>query len=81
MEGVTFRDLLREARARAALSQRELAEAAGISERAVSDLERGKRRKPSPSTVRQLAESLGLEGERFADFACASREDRERVRR
>lgn len=71
-----FRDLLRSARQRAAVSQRELAERAGLSERAVSDLERGKRRKPYPSTVRHLAEALGLEGERFTAFAIASREER-----
>lgn len=78
MEGETFRGLLRAARTRAALSQRELAERAGLSERAISDLERGARRKPYPSTVRNLAEALGLEGERFVAFACASRDDQER---
>ena len=78
MEERSFQDQLRQARARAALSQRELAERAGLSERAVSDLERGRRRKPYPSTVRHLAEALGLEGERFAAFAVASRDGGER---
>ena len=60
-----FRDLLRSARLRAAFSQRELAQRAGISERAVSDLERGLKKRPHPYTLRALAEALALDGEAF----------------
>ena len=56
--------LLREA---AGLTQEELAGRAGLTPNAISDLERGKRRRPYPHTVRSLADALGLpEGERAA---------------
>ena len=42
-----FRRLLRELRAEAGLTQEELAEAAGLSPRSVSDLERGVNRRPA----------------------------------
>ena len=41
MQQVTFGALLRELRAKAGLTQEELAAAAGLSPRSVSDLERG----------------------------------------
>ncbi|MBV9601226.1 MAG: helix-turn-helix transcriptional regulator [Chloroflexi bacterium] len=47
--------LLTQHRAAAGLSQEALAERAGLSRRAVSDLERGARRHPYPSTVRLLS--------------------------
>lgn len=56
----SFADLLRRLRIAAVLSQRELAERAGISERAVSDLERGVKQRPHPATVRMIADGLGL---------------------
>ena len=59
-----FGDLLRRHRTAAALSQEELAERAGVSVRALSDLERGVHRAPRLETVRMLAEALGLAGER-----------------
>jgi predicted ATPase/transcriptional regulator with XRE-family HTH domain len=55
-----FGPLLRRFRSRAGLTQEELAERAGISARAVSDLERGLRSRPYPETVRLLAAALAL---------------------
>jgi len=51
---------VRELRVAAGLTQAELAEKAGISERTVSDLERGLRGTVYPATARQLAASLGV---------------------
>src|SRR5215211_6832772 len=56
-----FGELLRTYRVAAALSQEELAEQAGLSLRAVSDLERGARTTPHLETVRRLANALGLD--------------------
>ena len=42
------------------MSQRKLAEAAGISQRAIVDLETD-RREPHPSTLGKLVEALGVE--------------------
>src|SRR5215213_7532867 len=53
-------ELLRHHRVAAALSQEALAERAGLSVRAISDLERGARRAPYRETVRLLADALGL---------------------
>src|SRR5579859_8009349 len=55
-----FGHLLQRLRAAAGLSQQELAERAGLSERGISDLERGKRLSPHPATVRRLAGALTL---------------------
>lgn len=56
-----FGELLRRYRAAAGLSQVELAARAGLSRRAISDLERGRRRRPYPATVRRLADALQVE--------------------
>jgi predicted ATPase/transcriptional regulator with XRE-family HTH domain len=56
----SFGDLLRQLRSAASLSQEELAARAGVSVRAISDLERGARHAPRPETVRTLAEALAL---------------------
>jgi predicted ATPase/transcriptional regulator with XRE-family HTH domain len=56
----SFGVLLHGHRVAAGLSQAELAERAGLSARAISDLERGARRFPYPTTVRRLARALGL---------------------
>ncbi len=56
----TFGPLLKRYRVRAGLSQEELAEAAGLSVRGISDLERGFRRSPQRETLRLLVEALGL---------------------
>ena len=49
--GLRFADLLRRLRAGARLTQEELAEAAGISPRSVSDLERGVNRTARKATA------------------------------
>ena len=51
--------VLRGYRLRAGFTQEDLAEAAGISSRSVSDIERGKQ-SPSPRTTRRLADAMGL---------------------
>src|SRR5215211_860015 len=55
-----FGVLLRRYRVAAGLSQEALAERAGLSARAISDLERGARRAPYRHTVAQLAAALRL---------------------
>jgi predicted ATPase/DNA-binding XRE family transcriptional regulator len=57
----SFAVLLRQHRVSAGLSQEALAERAGLSARAISDLERGARRAPYRETVRLLADALALE--------------------
>jgi predicted ATPase/DNA-binding XRE family transcriptional regulator len=56
----SFAALLRQHRTASGLSQAALAERAGLSTRAVSDLERGLRRAPYRETLRMLAAALGL---------------------
>jgi non-specific serine/threonine protein kinase len=53
-------ELLRAYRLSAMLTQGALAERAGLSVRAISDLERGIRRFPHPNTVRRVVHALGL---------------------
>jgi predicted ATPase/DNA-binding XRE family transcriptional regulator len=60
-DGATFGLLLRRARSAAALSQEQLAARAGMSARAVSDLERGVHRRPHLESVRLLADALALD--------------------
>ena len=57
---VPFAGVLRKRRAEAGLTQEELAEAAGLSPRAISDLERGVVITPHKDTVRLLANALQL---------------------
>jgi transcriptional regulator with XRE-family HTH domain len=57
-----FAAVLRSLRTRAGLTQEELAGAAGLSPRAISDLERGVVRVPHKDTVRLLADALRLTG-------------------
>ncbi|MGH3126128.1 MAG: helix-turn-helix domain-containing protein, partial [Streptosporangiaceae bacterium] len=57
---LTFAGLLRRLRAEARLTQEELAAAASLSPRAVSDLERGVNRTARKDTAVLLAEALGL---------------------
>jgi len=52
--------LLQRHRLTAGLSQEELAERAGLSRRGISDLERGLRQAPYATTLRRLADALGL---------------------
>jgi transcriptional regulator with XRE-family HTH domain len=60
--GLSFAVLLRQLRVRALLTQEELAEAAGVSPRSVSDLERGISRTARKDTAVLLAGALGLAG-------------------
>ncbi len=69
MEMVTiapFGDLLRRHRVAAGLSQEALAERAGLSARAISDIERGLRRAPYRATVELLSRALGLSPAEYA---------------
>ena len=70
---VPFADVLRKLRAEAGLTQEELAEAAGLSPRAISDLERGMVTTPHKDTVRLLAEALHLAGPARAEFEAVAR--------
>lgn len=67
-----FRGLLRQLRADARLTQEELAEAAGLSPRSVSDLERGINLTARKDTARLLAGALGLAGPQRALFEQAA---------
>ena len=61
-----FAGLLRQLRVQATLTQEELAEAAGLSPRSVSDLERGIHRTARKDTALLLADALGVAGTRPA---------------
>src|SRR6478672_11144849 len=69
----SFGALLRRFRAMAMLSQEALAERAGLSLRAISDLERGVRTRPYLETVRMLADALALTGDDRAALVSAAR--------
>ena len=69
----TFAGLLRELRRAAHLTQDEIAQAAGVSLRSVSDLERGVVSTPQRETVRLLADALYLTGPERARFEAAAR--------
>ena len=60
LPALSFAGLLRQLRAEAKLTQEELAEAAGVSSRSVSDLERGINRTARKDTALLLAGALGL---------------------
>ena len=70
---LSFGGLLRQLRAGARLTQEELAEAAGLSPRAVSDLERGVNRTARKDTAELLAGALGLAGPARELFVAAAR--------
>ncbi len=70
---VTFSGLLRRLRTGARLTQEELAGAANVSRRAVSDLERGVATTPQKDTVRLLADALHLIGPERAQFEALAR--------
>lgn len=73
LPAVSFGGLLRSLRAAAGLTQEELAEAARVSYRTVSDLERGVSRSPHRDTARLLADALGLSGDELARFEDVAR--------
>ncbi|WP_432879827.1 ATP-binding protein [Kribbella sp. CA-245084] len=71
-------ELLRTFRARAGLTQAALAERAGLSEQAISVLERGTRSRPRIDTIRALTKALDLtpdEAEQFLAVARGKRSD------
>jgi len=70
---LSFAGLLRQLRAEAKLTQEELAEAAGLSPRSVSDLERGINRTARKDTALLLASALGLAGPTGELFVAAAR--------
>ena len=61
--GISFGERLRLLREAVGLTQEELAERAGLTPDAIGVLERGARRSPYPTTVRALADALGLSNE------------------
>ena len=69
-------ELLRRYRARAGLTQAALAAKAGLSEQAISVLERGTRSRPRHDTVRALTSVLGLNADEAAGFAAVARGNR-----
>jgi transcriptional regulator with XRE-family HTH domain len=75
---VGFGVLLRSLRERALVSQEELAARAGVSVRAIGNLEQGRVAQPRGESVRLLADALGLVGperQRFEDAARQRFED------
>ena len=70
---LNFAGLLRQLRGEARLTQEELAEAAGLSPRSVSDLERGVNRTARKDTALLLAGALGLAGPVLVLFVAAAR--------
>src|SRR5579859_159542 len=72
-QAMAFADLLRRKRVAAGLTQETLAERAGLSTRAISDLERGLHRHPHRDTVQLLAEALLLPVHERAELADAAR--------
>ncbi len=68
-----FGGLLRQLRDDAGLTQEELAEAASLSPRSVSDLERGISLTARKETARLLANALGLAGPQRAEFEAVAR--------
>jgi tetratricopeptide (TPR) repeat protein/transcriptional regulator with XRE-family HTH domain len=70
---VSFAELLKQLRADAGMTQEELAEAAGLSARSISDLERGINKTARRDTARLLADALRLAGAARAGFEAAAR--------
>ena len=70
---LAFAGLLRQLRSEAKLTQEDLAEAAGVSTRSVSDLERGINRTARKDTAGLLADALSLTGQPRVLFIAAAR--------
>ena len=68
----SFGRLLRDHRLAAGLSQEELAQRAGLSVRAVSDMERGRTTHPYPRSLRLLVTALGLSAADAGRLAAAT---------
>jgi tetratricopeptide (TPR) repeat protein len=65
--------ILRARRLAAGLSQQQLAEASGLSVRAIGDVERGRSRWPYPESLRRLADALDIRDQARAEFFAAGR--------
>lgn len=61
----TFAQRLKRLREKAGLTQQQLADASGLTQGAVCDLERGRRPDPRVSTAAALAKALGVGVERL----------------
>jgi len=72
-ESTAFGALLRRYRAAAQLTQKHLAERAGLSSSAIASLERGARPPPPAATVTLLADALNLSPAERADLQAAAR--------
>jgi tetratricopeptide (TPR) repeat protein len=70
--GTGFGALLRACRLAAGLSQQELAEVSGMSVREISNLERGRTRRPYPDSVCRLADGLSLRDQVRWEFVTAA---------
>ncbi|MDQ0578629.1 ATP-binding protein [Streptomyces rishiriensis] len=75
-----FGQRLRHLRDGAGLSQEALSHAAGVSVRALADMERGRTRGPQRRTVQALAEALGLDDGEAANLEKSAAEGRPRRR-
>jgi transcriptional regulator with XRE-family HTH domain/tetratricopeptide (TPR) repeat protein len=64
---------LKRQRKASGLTQEDLAERSGVSVRTIADLERGRTRKPYPSSLRALARALGLPDAAGADLVARYR--------
>jgi len=74
-----FGDLLKRRRLAAQLTQQELARAAGLSARAISDLERGINQTPRKDTVQLLSAALHLDEAEQAEFTALAHRLRHRA--
>src|SRR6266436_2702432 len=68
---------LRQQRVAAGLTQEDLAERSGVSVRTIADLERGRTRKPYPSSLRALVRALGLPETAGTDLVARYRIDQD----
>ncbi|MFJ4578708.1 helix-turn-helix domain-containing protein [Streptomyces echinatus] len=75
-----FGQRLRSLRVRAGLSQEALSHAAGVSVRALADMERGRTRGPQRRTVQALAEALGLDDSEAVSLEKSAAAGRPRAR-
>ncbi|GAB3950114.1 XRE family transcriptional regulator [Kribbella albertanoniae] len=73
LTGESLSDLLRKYRGRAGLTQAALAAKAGLSDQAISVLERGTRRRPRIDTIRALIKVLRLDKAEAAEFLAVAR--------